>query len=318
MRITHARFMETAFTAALFTVAAICLVPSAPAHEPPASAGGASPSFIPTDYPVPFGGSPTKAWLDPWPHSHFSRRGTPFVHLFNLEPAFLDRDLFFDYQQTRGAEEDESELEVELEWALTRRLGIVVEGPLVQINPEEGDTEAGLGDVAIAPRALLVDTDRFLLSANLELSFPTGDAGGGLGGAEAGLAPSISAWLDLGQWFTLHTQFGTEHGLESGDSELFYSAALTYSFLTPPLLGGHGDAHAGHAHFPPGLTNLIVEVSGRTGMSGEDDGSSTAKILFGASYNLDKTWEIRGGYILPVGGKRDIDDGLVLSLIYHF
>ena len=207
-----------------------------------------------------------------------------------------------------------------MEWALTRRIGIVVEGPLVQVNPEEGDTETGLGDVAIAPRFLLVDTDRLLLSGNLEVSFPTGDAGRGLGGGEAGIAPSISTWVDLGHWFTLHTQVGTEHGLESGDSELFYNAAVTYSFLAPALFsgGGHSDRHAGHAHFPPGLTNLIVEFTGRTGLSGADDDRSTAEVLFGASYNVDETWEIRGGYTLPVGGERDVDDGFVLSVIYHF
>ena len=264
------------------------------------------------DYPPAFGFAPAAAWLDPWPHSHFSRRGTPFVHLFNLEPAFLDRDLFLDYRFAASDDEDEAELEAELEWAVTRRIGVVVEAPLVSVNPDVGQTERGPGDVAVAPR--------FLLSANLELSFPTGDASRGLGGGEAGLAPSISAWFDLGHWFTLHTQAGTEHGLESGDSELFYNAALTYSFLAPPLLrgGGHDGAHAGQAHFPPGLTNLIVELSGRTGLSGEDDGRSTAEVLFGASYNVTETWEVRGGYQIPVGDEQDIDDAFVFSLIYHF
>ena len=83
-------------------------------------------SFLPDAYPSPFGADLTTGWLEPWPHSHFSRRGTPYVHLFNLEPAFLDRDLFFDYRRVDGVGEDEVELEVELEWALTRRIGIVL------------------------------------------------------------------------------------------------------------------------------------------------------------------------------------------------
>ena len=61
-----------------------------------------------------------------------------------------------------------------------------------------------------------------------------------------------------------------------------------------------------------------MELSGRTGLSGQDDGRDTAEILFGASYNFTETWETRGGYIVAVGGERDIDDGFVLSLIYHF
>ena len=70
--------------------------------------------------PPPFGTSLTEHWLDPWPHTHFSRQGTPFVHLFLTEPAFLDRDLFLDYRIIRGADENEMELEAELEWAFTR------------------------------------------------------------------------------------------------------------------------------------------------------------------------------------------------------
>ena len=84
-----------------------------------------------TSYPPPFDFSLTESWLDPWPHSHFSRRGTPFIHLFLTEPAFLDRDLFFDFGIARAGRENEMEMEVELEWAITRRLGLVIEMPYV-------------------------------------------------------------------------------------------------------------------------------------------------------------------------------------------
>ena len=332
---TNANFRRSARIAAVLVLASAA--PLEPARAEDAPDGPSAPQrrdvvdarFVPEGYPPPFGLSATEAWLDPWPHAHFSRRGTPFVHLFTLEPAFLDRDLFFDYRMTSGEEEeDESELEVELEWALTRRLGLVIEGPLVQVNPEQGPTETGLGDLALAPRALLVDTNRFLLSANLELSLPTGSESRGLGGGEVGLAPSLSAWLDLGNWFTASAQVGTEHGLESGDSELFYNAALTYSFLAPGLpQREHSDGEHSHgehphaaspAHFPPGLASLIVELTGRTVLSGDEDGRSTAEVLFGASYNVTAFWEVRGGYQVPVGGEQDIEDGFVFSLIYHF
>ena len=291
------------------------------ADAPAARSGEASPRSIPPDYPPPLGFSPSEAWLDRWPHSHFSRRGTPFVHLFNLEPAFLDRDLFLDYRVAAGDEEDETELEAELEWAITRRIGLVIEAPLASVNPEAGETEQGLGDVAVAPRFLLAETDVFLLAGNLEVSLPTGSESRGLGSGEFALAPSLSAWLDLGggegNWFTLSAQVGTERGLESADGEWFYNAALTYSFLGPRLSHGTHD-HTGHFHFPPGLTSLIVEYTGRTGVGGADDGRSTGELLFGASYNLTEAWEARAAYQVPVGGERDIDYGYVLSLIYHF
>lgn len=298
--------------------------PDAPSDGGAAHDDGDRASFIPTGYPPPFGFSPTAGWLDPWPHSHFSRRGTPFVHLFNLEPAFLDRDLFFDFRAARGDDADELEFETELEYALTRRIGVVIEAPLVQLNPQDGPTQTGLGDLAIAPRVLLADADRFLLSGNLEVSFPTGDEQRGLGAGEVGLAPSLSTWIDLGNWVTAHAQVGAEYGIESGEGELFYNAALTYSFLGPRLFPGNGraDGHAhrefGPAHFPAGLTNLILEYTGRTPLDGAQEGASTGELLFGASYNLDESFEIRGGYQVPLGGPQEIDDGFVFGLIYHF
>ncbi len=268
--------------------------------------------------PEALGLSLTEGWLEPWHHADYSRRGTPFVHLFSLEPAFLDRDLFVDYVVTAADEEDETELAGELEFALTRRLGIIVEAPLVMLNPEDGETERGLGDVAVAPRALIVETDRFLLSGNLEIAFPTGRKNKGLGAGEVGLAPSVSTWLDLGAWCTFSTQVGTEHGMETGDSEFFYSAAMTYSFQGPALVHGESESHAGHDHFPNGLTSLVVEFTGRTVLSGDDRDRSTAEIQFGVSHVLTDTIELRGAVQLPVGGVRDIEYGYLLGVIYHF
>jgi hypothetical protein len=265
-----------------------------------------------------------RGWTDPWVHSDFSPRGTPLVHLFGLEPAFLDRDLFVDYAFTKGEDEEESELALELEYALTRRIGVVVEAPLVSLNPDAGETETGLGDAAIAPRVLLVETDRFLLSGNLELAFPTGSESRGLGSGEVAIGPSVSTWLDLGNWVTLSTQVGTEHGTESGDSELSYAAALTWSFRGPALFPAQADAHAGHghgrgaSHFPPGLTSLILEYTGRTALSGDDADRSTGEVLFGLSHVLTESLEVRGAYQLPVGGTHDIDYGYVFGIIYHF
>ena len=200
----------------------------------------------------------------------------------------------------------ERELAFELEYAFTRRIGVVVEAPLVYLNPEDGDTEQGLGDAAIAPRALLVETDRFLLSGNLEITLPTGSESKGLGSGEVAVAPSISTWLDLGNWITFSTQVGTEHGLETGDSELFYAAALTYSFHGPALFDGEADAHDAHAgahdHFGPGLTSLIVEFTGRTVLSGDDRDRSTAEVLFGVSHVL--TENARGPRRRPTARRR--------------
>lgn len=292
-------------------------MPNAAPHEEDGRHGDL---FVPHGYPEPFGADLTLGWFEPWPHSHFSRRGTPFVHLFNLEPAFLDQDLFFDYRQVRGADGDEREVEVELEWAFTRRIGLVVEAPYVWSAPSGQKTQSGLGDVAIAPRLLLVDSETFLLSGSLEVALPSGEAANGLGRGEVALAPSLSSWLDLGNWFQASVQLGTEHGLETGSTEVFYNGALAHAFLAPNLFGATVHSPDNHAtrHFPAGLTSLIAEFTGRTVVDGQDDGRDTGELLFGLSHNATTSWEVRFGYQAPIGSTRDIDDGFVLSLVCHF
>lgn len=276
-------------------------------------------AFVPKDYPAPLGFSLTKGWLDAWPHSHFSRRGTPFTHLFIMEPAFLDRDLFLDYRIIRGEEENEMELEAEIEWALTRRIGLVVEAPFRFLDPDEGEREEGFGDLAIAPRLLLVDTHRFLLSFNFEVEIPTGSERRGLGRGETALSPTISWWYDVGKWVAWSGQAGTEHGLEGGKDEVVYNTAFTFSLLGPALFEEthHEDGH-GSRDFPPGLVNLITEVTARTALNGEESGRSTAEFLFGPSYLITSHLEIRGALQFPLFNPREFDNAYIFSLIHHF
>jgi hypothetical protein len=283
-------------------------------HHHHGADGGAS--FVPPDYPAAFGFSLTEGWRDPWPHSHFSRENTPFIHMFNIEPAYLDRDLFLVYKHTKEDHGTEQELELELEWAFTRRIGVAVHVP-IERHREAGHTETGFGDLSIAPRVLLVDAERFLLSGNLGLTLPTGSERRGLGRGEYAIAPSITTWTDLGNWVTLQTQLGTEHGLSSGEADLFYGAGLSYSFLGPRMFRrtAHGVVHG---HYPPGLTTLMMEVVGRTALRKEDRGRTTAEMLLGIGYSLTDAFEIRGGYQFPITGRRDMDRSWLLSVIYHF
>jgi hypothetical protein len=264
----------------------------------------------------PLGFSLTEGWLDPWPHRHFSRRGTPFAHTFFTEPAFLDRDFFLDARISRGEDGNEVELEAEVEWALTRRIGVVFEVPFLFLDPEDGGTEEGFGDFAFAPRFLLVETNRFLLSANLEVETPTGSENRGLGRGETTLSPTLSLWYDLGKFVALNAQFGTEHGLESGEDEFLYNTALAFSLLDSERGAGEGNKHG--QHFPAGLVNLLAEVTGRTGLSGEEHGRTTAEFLFGASYMATSYVEIRSGLQFPLFKPREFDNAYLLSLVYHF
>lgn len=267
---------------------------------------------------TPLGFSLGDGWLDPWRHADLSRRGTPFVHLFGLEPAFLDRSVILSYAFTDADDEREHEFEAEIEWALTRRIGLLIEAPYAVLNPDVGPTEHGIGDTVIGGRFLLAEFDWLLVSANLGVSLPTGSEDRGLGSGEVGLEPSVSLWLDLGNWITFNAQAGTEHGVESGDDVLFYNAALAWSFRAPALFGRGTGGHADHLHFPPGLTSLIAEFSGEVVLNGADDGRATQELLLGVSHNLTQVWELRGGYQIPLGRPRDFDSGYVVSLLRHF
>ena len=101
-----------------FALVFACLLPSG------ATAGSAAATHS-HDRPASGGGL-----LEPFEHIHLSRLGTPLVHSFGVEPAFTGRDLFTDYRFRSGDGITEHEIGFELEWAFTRRLGIIVEAPV--------------------------------------------------------------------------------------------------------------------------------------------------------------------------------------------
>ena len=195
----------------------------------------------------------------------------------------------------------------------------MVEGPYRFLDPDAGDREEGFGDFAIASRFLMVDTDRFLLSSNLEVEIPTGSERKGTGRGEMALSPTLSWWYDLGNWVAWSGQVGTEHGLESGDDELVYKMALTYSLLGPALFEERHDEHDhGGRHFPPGMINFITEFTGRSGLSGDERGRGTGEFLFGTSYLITSDWEARVAVQFPLFKPREFDNAYIFGLIYHF
>jgi len=144
----------------------------------------------------------TNEYFEPFEHLHFSELGTPIIHSFGIEPAFTGRDLFLDHTYRKGDGVTEHETELELEWAFTKRLGVIVEVPYIWEDEEGVATTSGFGDLAIVPRAILIYEPRFLLTAQVETVLPTGSSAFG---GETAIAPGISIWNDLGNWFTLNS-----------------------------------------------------------------------------------------------------------------
>lgn len=287
--------------------------------------------------------------------THRSSGGTPWIHPFTIEPAHLHRDMYFFYKYAKDAEgslTDEHELEVHFDWAITRRLGVTIGAPyLGLIDPFEQST--GFGDLEVAPRVVLIESESFFLTANLLMTIPTGDSSRDLGLGEMTMSPSLITWHDLGcchlpwrNWNTLFLNFGTEIGVESGDKLLTYAVVYSHSFLGPKLIiphhHGNGDGHEGHeghdghqshdhngqhktggtiSHFgpayPPGLTSLLLEFNGQTELQG--DRITFLQMLTGFSYILTENLEFRFGVNFPLNRTSEQQDAqYILSFGYFF
>jgi hypothetical protein len=291
-------------TASLLLILAACFCP-----------GPAAAQESHADSPEPFGFDLTEGWLDPAVCSHFTTLGTPLIHPFRTEPAFTNRDLLLDYSLHRKTGANEHEIEAELEWALTRRLGLVIEFPYSFIDTYGEGSRSGSGDLAVSPRFLLAEYERSLLAFNLEIEIPTGDSDRDLGHGQAAIAPSLSGWFDLGHWSALNAQCGTEHATETGDSEFFFRTALIHTFSSDHV---HNTGHD-HLHgFPPGLLSLILELDGTLALSGDEDGRVAMEAIIGAYYSLSELMDLRVGYMFPLTPPAELNNGLTCGLLFHF
>ena len=244
-------------------------------------------------------------WCDPYRHAHGSPCGTPYVHGFLVEPAFLGSDLFLDVARGDG----ETEVEAEVEWALTRRVGLIAELPWIDAD------ERGLGDAALGVRVLLLEERRFLLSLAGEIEVPTGSEVRGLGEGHVAFGGSLHTWLDLGAWFTLQAVAGVEHVPDEGETALRWGASLAKSFRARPLIcnGGCGNA----AHRRP-VWSLLAEIAGDTALEGDEDrGTTQGSWLLGASYPLAYDVDLRGAFTRSFGGDEH-ENAWLLGIIVHF
>lgn len=267
---------------------------------------------------------PSSDFFAPFEHLHFSEFGTPIIHSFGVEPAFTGRDLFLDHTYIEGDGFSEHESEIELEWAFTKRLGIIVEVPYIVEDEEGVGTESGFGDLAIVPRALLINSDRFMLTAQIETVLPTGSSAFG---GETAVAPGISMWNDLGNWFTLNTQLGVEHVFDEDSTEFFFGFGLVKSFGAKPDLHvdhngknglTHDHNHDHSQHSAQSLFNIHLEVTGATPINGEDSGDFEVEGLVGISYGITPQADLRLGYIFPISTPNEFDRGFTGGIIWHF
>ncbi len=250
---------------------------------------------------------------DEYVHLHFSKRGTPIVHSFNVEPAFTGRDLFATGRARNGDSVDEQEMELELEWGFTRQFGIIVE--MAGIREEELGmaSREGWGDMALVPRVLLLEGERFMLTGQTEIVIPTGSHGFG---GDTAIAPGLASWFDLGDWWTLNSQVGVEHVFDEDSNELIFGFGLVKTFGTAD---SHAQCEDGHRHATlAGLFHLHFEVTGAMGLNGEEEGDTEMEGLVGVSYGVSDSLDLRCGYEFPLTSTDEFDHGVVAGAVWHF
>jgi len=265
-----------------------------------------------------FGFDLAQGWRDPPVHCHFSPRGTPMIHSFRAEPAFTRRDFLLDYSTRSETRRNEQEIGAEVEWPISRRLGLIFEIPYVFVDSDDGGPIDSFGNLAVSPRLLLAEYERFLLAFSLEVETTTGDTDGGIAEDEVALAPSFSAWIDLGNWWTVNAQSGFEYPIESSDAEFFFRSALIHTFGSGDI--GAGD-HAHHDHtgeLSPGLISVILEADLAVGVSGAEDGDWTAEGIAGVLVGLWDNADMRVGYQFPLSRSQDLNNGVTGGLLWHF
>lgn len=307
-RETSGRKMSSVFiSTTLFLVLAACVCPAPVRAEETHSES--------SDV---FGFDLDKGWLDPPVHSHFSKGGTPLIHSFRTEPAFTRRDFLLDYSFRNERERNEQEIEAEIEWPFSRRFGLIFEMPYVSVDSDDDGSADGFGNLAVSPRLLLAEYERFLLAFGLEVEATTGETDGGISEDEVALAPSFSTWIDLGNWWTVNAQSGVEYPIKSSDAEFFFRSALIHTFNSHDI---HDSGRTNHNHpdgLSPGLLSVILEADLAVGLSGEGDGDWIAEGIFGFSVDLWENTDMRIGYQFPLSSSQELNSGVIFGLIYHF
>lgn len=227
-------------------------------------------------------------------HDHSSENRSRLIHPLTVEAAFNDGDFFLDYVFSSFDDEDEHEIEIELEFALTRRLGIILE-TAYEFENEDGSTDQGFADLAVATRFVLAEFENVITTANIEFQIPTGEEA--FSSDELILEPTLLTWFDLGHGFTLNTAIGLEIGTRSNDLEFLFETALLKQL-------GNGLA-------------LTVETRSEVGLRDEERGDISSEGTLGAIYRFNKSTSIRGGWNFPITNS-DFNGGAIASFNISF
>jgi len=141
----------------------------------------------------------------------------------------VERELEFSLEYEKGDEGREVVLAASLEWVILPRWQVEIEFPLVILDPDEGSTKAGLGDIEIDNKVQIFKSVeyRLLVAVGVELTVPSGSESRGLGG-ELAVEPYLTAGVALGP-FDLLAEVAYEWVIDpEHEEELSTGLALGY------------------------------------------------------------------------------------------
>jgi len=217
-----------------------------------------------------------------------------YIHPITTEAAFNDNDFFIDYAFSNFRDEDEHEIEIELEYALTRRLGVVIETALA-FETEGGSTENGIEDLEIAGRVVLAEYERSITTFSLGFGIPTGE--NDFSSDELILEPSLLSWFDFGYGITFNTKIGLEIGTRSDSLEFIYEGAVIKDFGGPLALS--------------------LESQSIVNLRDDEEEDFISNLTIGGIFRLNNSNSIRAAYTFPLSDD-DFNSGAILSYNYSF
>ncbi|MEK7776570.1 MAG: transporter [Planctomycetota bacterium] len=237
---------------------------------------------------------------------------SPRFRLLKIPATVFEREVRMNYSFTNNGDRgkhDEHEWEFEFEMPISRRLLIEVEPSIVSISPRNGNNHSGLGDTSLVTRVMLFETRNTTLLSLLNVKFPTGNEGLGLGSGMTTISPGIGMWRDLGGHFALHGFLGFDipsggKSNDAPDTTVNYGAALTKT-VTPkdtPFFGN---------------LSFFVECNGSS-YRGNNGDTTVVSILPGARWNLGHEFWLMPGVEFPITGRDEFDNRIWFSVLKDF
>jgi hypothetical protein len=174
-------------------------------------------------------------FFEPWIPPPNGESGSPRQGWLNSFDGHFTREYHFGYFNTVGRAGDrDTDLGLyQFQTPLSRRLFLGIDVPfIVALNGGNAPSQTGFGDVVIAPRVMLQETQNLSVSAGLAVRLPTGDQA--IGGDRTSLFPNVQFWSDIGNHWTLRGGVGlnvlTDQTVGDPNSTLLSNLAIGRTF----------------------------------------------------------------------------------------